>query len=96
MIDRRELPRTTPRGVFGALIRCECGHGIGAHTPSGCSVGVYATCGCRLADGEALARAIGRASTPAGERRYVPMPKLHPEVLGEKDVDDVAAFIESL
>jgi hypothetical protein len=65
MIDRDQLPvRTTPRGTFGALIRCECGHAIGAHTARGCTVGVYAACGCRLSDGAALAGAIGRASRP--------------------------------
>jgi hypothetical protein len=70
MIDRRALPvRTRPRGVFGALIRCECGHGIGAHTRYGCGVGFYAACVCRLSDGEAMARAIHRASESPRDRR---------------------------
>jgi hypothetical protein len=64
MIERCALEaRATPRGIFGALIRCECGHGIGAHTRRGCNVGVYAGCVCRLSDDEAMARAIDHAST---------------------------------
>ncbi len=69
MIDRPPLfAHKTPRGVFGELIRCECGHGIGAHTSSGCGVGVYAACECRLTDGAAMARAIERASKAHRDR----------------------------
>lgn len=71
MIDAQADPeRTTPRGLFGTLIRCECGHGIGAHTRSGCGVCVYAACGCRLSDGAAMARAIERAAKAPGDRRH--------------------------
>jgi hypothetical protein len=70
MIDRRALPvRTTPRGVFGALVRCECGHGIGAHTRNGCGVCFYSACACRLSDGAALERAIERATQDPNDRR---------------------------
>jgi hypothetical protein len=76
MIDRRALPvRTTPRGVFGELIRCECGHGIGAHTREGCDVNGYAACGCRWSDDAALERAIDRASNSPSDRRKTGVPR---------------------
>ncbi len=67
--DRVGAGRSTPQGMFGALIRCECGHGIGAHTRAGCSVGIYAACACRLSDAVALTRAIERATKSSGNRR---------------------------
>jgi hypothetical protein len=65
MIEHGHLPeRTTPRGLMGALIRCSCGHDIGAHSRAGCSIGVYSACSCRLTDGEALNLAIKEATEP--------------------------------
>jgi hypothetical protein len=57
--------RTTLHDAIGTLIRCECGHGIGAHTRDGCRAGVYPGCRCRFTDGAALDRAIARAAQPA-------------------------------
>jgi len=63
MIDHRALPeRSTPRGAFGALIRCACGHGIGAHTHAA-RTGARACDRARLeTSGRSAERAMKRVS----------------------------------
>jgi hypothetical protein len=63
MIDHRDLPeRREPAGAIGALIRCACGHGIGAHTRAGCHAGSDVPCACHISDAAVLERAIAQAA----------------------------------
>ncbi len=63
MIDRDHLPAPAePSGAIGTLIRCGCGHGIGAHTRAGCHAGIDVPCACRITDTVVLKRAIAQAA----------------------------------
>jgi hypothetical protein len=60
MLDHRVTPGSS--GAIGALLRCACGHGIGAHAHDGCRSDGFASCRCRQTQAAILDRAIDEAA----------------------------------
>jgi hypothetical protein len=48
--------------AFGTLIRCACGHSIGAHARAGCHGDPGVPCRCRITDATVLERAVAQAA----------------------------------
>jgi len=59
MRDALDAP---PPGAIGALLRCACGHGIGAHGHDGCRSNGFTSCRCRETHAAIRDRAIDDAA----------------------------------